>query len=66
MRIIGKTEYGFILEATKEEVARLEGLYAHEKNFTLETTGKGPDPNELRREREEMLKKSAQVSEEVD
>ena len=34
--------------------------------FTLKTTGKGPDPNELRREREEMLKKSEQVSEEND
>lgn len=35
MRIIGKTEDGFILEATKDDVAGLEGLYAHEKNFKV-------------------------------
>ena len=35
MRIIGKTEDGFILEATKDDVAALEGLYTHEKNFRV-------------------------------
>lgn len=35
MRIIGKTDDGFILEATKEDVAGLEGLYTREKNFRV-------------------------------
>lgn len=35
MRIIGETKDGFILEASKDDVAGLEGLYAHEKHFKL-------------------------------
>ena len=35
MRIIGKTEDGFILEASKDDVAGLEGLYTNEKNFRV-------------------------------
>ena len=35
MRIIGKTEDGFILEASKDDVAGLGGLYAHEKKFNV-------------------------------
>ena len=35
MKIIGKTDDGFILEATKEDVAGLEGLYTREKNFRV-------------------------------
>ena len=35
MRIIGKTEDGFILEASKDDVAAMEGLYAHEKRFEV-------------------------------
>lgn len=35
MRIIGKTEDGFILEASRDDVAGLEGLYAHEKQFKV-------------------------------
>ena len=35
MKIIGKTEDGFILEASKDDVAAMEGLYAHEKRFEV-------------------------------
>lgn len=35
MKIIGKTEGGFILEASKDDVAAMEGLYAHEKRFEV-------------------------------
>jgi len=35
MRIIGKTEDGFILEASRDDVAGLEGLYTHEKKFNV-------------------------------
>lgn len=35
MKIIGKTEDGFILEASKDDVAALEGLYSHQKRFEV-------------------------------
>lgn len=35
MRIIGKTDNGFILDASKEDVAAIEGLYSHEKRFEI-------------------------------
>lgn len=35
MKIIGKTNDGFILEASKDDVAAMEGLYAHEKRFEV-------------------------------
>lgn len=35
MKIIGKTEDGFILEAAKQDVAALENLYTHEKTFNV-------------------------------
>lgn len=35
MKIIGKTDDGFILIASKEDVAGLEGLYTHEKQFKV-------------------------------
>ena len=35
MKIIGKTEDGFILEASKQDVAALENLYTHEKTFNM-------------------------------
>ena len=35
MKIIGKTEEGFILEASKDDVAALEGLYSHQKQFKV-------------------------------
>lgn len=35
MRIIGKTNDGFILDASKNDVAALEGLYSHEKRFEV-------------------------------
>ena len=35
MKIIGKTEDGFILEASKDDVAGLEGLYSHAKSFKV-------------------------------
>lgn len=35
MKIIGKTDYGFILEASKEDVAAMEGLYSNEKQFHI-------------------------------
>lgn len=34
-KIIGKTDDGFILVASKEDVAGLEGLYAREKQFKV-------------------------------
>ena len=35
MRIIGKTDDGFILDASKNDVAAIEGLYSHEKRFEV-------------------------------
>lgn len=35
MKIIGTTNDGFILEATRDDVAALEGLYSHEKRFKV-------------------------------
>ena len=35
MKIIGKTEDGFILEASKDDVAAMEGLYSHQKSFEV-------------------------------
>ena len=35
MRIIGKTNDGFILDASNNDVAALEGLYSHEKRFEV-------------------------------
>ena len=35
MRIIGKTDNGFILDASKDDVAAIEGLYSHEKRFEI-------------------------------
>ena len=35
MKIIGKTEEGFIIEASKDDVAAMEGLYAHAKRFEV-------------------------------
>ena len=35
MRIIEKTNDGFILDASKNDVAALEGLYSHEKRFEV-------------------------------
>lgn len=35
MRIIGKTEDGFILDASKADVAALETLYKYEKQFNV-------------------------------
>jgi hypothetical protein len=35
MKIIGKTKDGFILEASKDDVAGMEGLYSHEKHFEV-------------------------------
>lgn len=35
MKIIGKTKDGFILEATKEDVAGISGLYYYEKQFDV-------------------------------
>ena len=33
MKIIGRTQDGFILQASKNDVAALEGLYSHQKDF---------------------------------
>lgn len=33
MKIIGSTDGGFILEASRDDVNALEGLYSHEKKF---------------------------------
>ena len=35
MRIIGKTNNGFILDASIDDVAAIEGLYSHEKRFEV-------------------------------
>ena len=35
MKIIGETKGGFILEASKDDVAAMEGLYVHEKRFEV-------------------------------
>lgn len=35
MKIIGKTKEGFIIEASKDDVAALENLYAHQKTFNV-------------------------------
>ena len=35
MKIIGKTKDGFILEASKDDVAALENLYSHQKTFNV-------------------------------
>lgn len=35
MKIIGKTNDGFILEASKNDVAAMEGLYSHQKRFEV-------------------------------
>ena len=35
MRIIGSTENGFLLEASKQDVCAMEGLYNHEKRFQI-------------------------------
>lgn len=35
MKIIGKTKDGFILEASRDDVAAMEGLYAHQKRFEV-------------------------------
>lgn len=35
MKIIGKTNDGFILEASKNDVAAIEGLYSHQKRFEV-------------------------------
>lgn len=35
MRIIGEKKDGFILEASKDDVAAMEGLYVHQKKFEV-------------------------------
>lgn len=35
MRIIGKTKDGFIIEASRDDVAAMEGLYSHQKKFEV-------------------------------
>lgn len=35
MKIIGKTKDGFILEASENDVAAMEGLYSHQKKFEV-------------------------------
>lgn len=35
MKIIGKTNNGFILEASKDDVAAMEGLYSHQKKYDV-------------------------------
>jgi len=35
MKIIGKSEDGFILTASKEDVAAIEGLYSHQKRYEI-------------------------------
>lgn len=35
MKIIGVTHDGYILEASKNDVAAMEGLYAHQKVFEV-------------------------------
>lgn len=46
MKIIGRTEKGYILDATKEEVANLIGFYsAYEKDFRKKSIGIGSEIN---------------------
>lgn len=35
MKIIGKTKEGFIIEASKDDVAALENIYPHQKTFNV-------------------------------
>jgi hypothetical protein len=35
VKIIGKTENGFILEASKDDVAGMEGMYSHQRRFEI-------------------------------
>lgn len=35
MKIIGETKDGFILEASKDDVAAMEGLYSHQKKYEV-------------------------------
>ena len=35
MKIIGKSEDGYILTASKEDVAAIEGLYSHQKRYEI-------------------------------
>ena len=35
MKIIGKTNNGFILEASRDDVAAMEGLYSHQKKYDV-------------------------------
>ena len=35
MKIIGKTKDGFIIEASRDDVAAMEGLYSHQKKFEV-------------------------------
>lgn len=35
MKIIGKSEDGYILTASKSDVAAIEGLYSHEKRYEI-------------------------------
>ena len=35
MKIIGKSEDGYILTASKENVAAIEGLYSHQKRYEI-------------------------------
>ena len=35
MKIIGKTNDGFVLEASKDDVAAMEGLYSYQKKFEV-------------------------------
>ena len=35
MKIIGRTKDGFILEASRDDIAAMEGLYSHEKSFEV-------------------------------
>ncbi len=35
MKIIGKSEDGFILTASKDDVAAIEGLYSREKRYEI-------------------------------
>lgn len=35
MKIIGKTENGYIVEASEDDVAAIEGRYVHEKRYEI-------------------------------
>lgn len=35
MKIIGEAKDGFILEASKDDVAAMEGLYSHQKKYEV-------------------------------